>query len=206
MQTGIRGKACSGVSDSTGPTDIRVPSKSSVRRLANLIETSLKRAPSARREWVAQHLVFHSDCSYFVIPNLYSCDPTNEDECCKSLALNQLAGILQDLRLIRSPQPGARPRRLCASEVRSRGVQAGGVTGLYAPSRSYWAAGQVWEPIAVYAVLNEIPSVLRTKQRQFHDAPYNDFVRCDGCIVILRSGHICARAAYAYAPKRALSS
>jgi hypothetical protein len=63
--------------------------------------------------------------------------------------------------------------------------------------------GQVWEPITAYAVLKRIPSVLRTKQRQFHDAPYNDFVRCDGFVVILRSGHFCARAAYAYASKRA---
>jgi hypothetical protein len=87
--------------------------------------------------------------------------------------------------------------------VRGRRVQAGAVTGRSRAVSIISRSG--WEPIAVNAVLKQIPSVLRTKQRQFHDAPYNDFVRCDGCIVILLSSHFCARATNAYAPKRAVS-
>jgi hypothetical protein len=41
-----------------------------------------------------------------VIPNLYGCDPNNEDECRKALAMNQLAGVLDDMNLVRWPQRG----------------------------------------------------------------------------------------------------
>ena len=42
--------------------------------------------------------------SYLVIPNLYSCDPKNEEESARALAMNQLAGVLDDLNLVRWPQ------------------------------------------------------------------------------------------------------
>jgi hypothetical protein len=55
-------------------------------------------------EWVRRHFIYHKRTSYLVIPNLYSCDPKNEDECAKALAMNQLAGVLDDLDLVRWPQ------------------------------------------------------------------------------------------------------
>ncbi len=39
-------------------------------------------------------------------PQPYSCDPDNEDECRKALAMNQLAGVLDDLDLVRWPKKG----------------------------------------------------------------------------------------------------
>ena len=69
--------------------------------------TPPSRAPGADIEWVRRHFIHHNGASYLVIPNLYSCDPKNEDECAKALAMNQLAGVLDDLDLVRWPQ---RPR------------------------------------------------------------------------------------------------
>ena len=39
-----------------------------------------------------------------MIPNLYSADPTNKDEAARALAMNQLAGVLSDLELVRWPK------------------------------------------------------------------------------------------------------
>ena len=41
-----------------------------------------------------------------MIPNLYSCDPNNKEEAAKALAVNQLAGVLSDLELVRWPKRG----------------------------------------------------------------------------------------------------
>ena len=51
-----------------------------------------------------RHFIYHRNLSYLVIPNLYSCDPNNEDECAKALAMNQLAGVLDDMDLVRWPR------------------------------------------------------------------------------------------------------
>jgi hypothetical protein len=55
-------------------------------------------------EWVRRHFIYHKGASYLVIPNLYSCDPKNEEESARALAMNQLAGVLDDLNLVRWPQ------------------------------------------------------------------------------------------------------
>jgi hypothetical protein len=57
---------------------------------------------------VRRHFVHHNKASYLVIPNLYSCDPNNKEESAKALAVNQLAGVLSDLELVRWPKRGAR--------------------------------------------------------------------------------------------------
>jgi hypothetical protein len=54
-------------------------------------------------EWVRRHFIHHNRASYLVIPNLYSADPENKDEGAKALAMNQLAGVLSDLDLVRWP-------------------------------------------------------------------------------------------------------
>ncbi len=64
--------------------------------------------------------------SYLVIPNLYSCDPKNEDECAKALAMNQLAGVLDDLDLVRWPQAA---KVVEAAEGRARQAEGGGERG-----------------------------------------------------------------------------
>ncbi len=41
--------------------------------------------------------------SYLVIPNLYAAIRANEEEAARALAMNQLAGVLSDLELVRWP-------------------------------------------------------------------------------------------------------
>jgi len=69
------------------------------------INTAVARAPNANMEWVRRHFIYHNNASYFVIPNLFSCDPANDEESSRALAMNQLAGVLDDLDLVRWPDP-----------------------------------------------------------------------------------------------------
>jgi hypothetical protein len=67
-------------------------------------------------EWVRRHFIHHNRASYLVIPNLYSADPEDKDEGAKALAMNQLAGVLSDLDLVRWPER-AHPWLLQKSEL-----------------------------------------------------------------------------------------
>ncbi len=64
------------------------------------------------REWVRWHFIHHNKASYLVIPNLYSAAREGMDEEKKkkearwALAMNQLAGVLSDLELVRWPDRG----------------------------------------------------------------------------------------------------
>jgi len=89
------------------PPESKRPSSQVVRQIRGAINTAIQRAPGANIEWVRRHFIYHRGGSYLVIPNLYSCDPKNEDECAKALAMNQLAGVLDDMDLVRWPR---RPR------------------------------------------------------------------------------------------------
>src|SRR5262245_56837291 len=82
------------------------------------LNTAAERA-GVDREWVRRHFIHHNNASYFVIPNLYSADPNDEKEASKALAMNQLAGVLSDLDLVRWPRPGLRwgPLRLRKSDL-----------------------------------------------------------------------------------------
>ncbi|HYD15351.1 MAG TPA: hypothetical protein VEA77_03020, partial [Hyphomicrobium sp.] len=74
------------------------------REIQAAIATSIARAPDTDIEWVRRHFIYHKTHSYLVIPNLYSCD--SEKEGAKALAMNQLAGVLDDLDLVEWPKPG----------------------------------------------------------------------------------------------------
>lgn len=87
------------------PPPIR-PTGALMRQIREAIETAIARAPGADLEWVRRHFLHHNKASYFVLPNLYSCDPDNEDEAAKAMAINQLAGVLSDLDLVRWPTKG----------------------------------------------------------------------------------------------------
>lgn len=78
---------------------LHMPTSAVVRQLSAALETAIARAPDADLEWVRQHFVHHRDTSYFVIPNLYSCQEDPKEER-RALAMNQLAGVLDDLNLI----------------------------------------------------------------------------------------------------------
>ncbi len=81
---------------------LHLPPPSVIRQLASAFETAIARAPGADLEWVRRHFIHHDGASYFVIPNLYSVAKEPKDEEFKALAMNQLAGVLDDLRLVRS--------------------------------------------------------------------------------------------------------
>ena len=81
------------------PRDLR-------RQIRSAIDTAIARAPNADIEWVRRHFIYHRTASYLVIPNLYSADANNEDESAKAMAMNQLAGVLDDLDLIEWPAQG----------------------------------------------------------------------------------------------------
>lgn len=87
------------------PPSIR-PSGALIRQIRDAINTAISRAPNADLEWVRRHFLHHNKASYFVIPNLYSCDPNDEEESGKAMAINQLAGVLSDLDLVRWPERG----------------------------------------------------------------------------------------------------
>jgi hypothetical protein len=87
------------------PPSIR-PSGALKRQIEEAIDTAIARAPGADMEWVRRHFVHHNKHSYFVIPNLYSCDPTDPNEAAKAMAINQLAGVLSDLELVTWPSKG----------------------------------------------------------------------------------------------------
>ena len=79
-------------------------SASANRQIREAMLTAVRRAPGANFEWVRRHFIHHKHASYFVIPNLYSADPKDEDETAKALAMNQLAGVMSDLDLVRWPK------------------------------------------------------------------------------------------------------
>jgi hypothetical protein len=83
----------------------RMPRGEEKRQIQAAIYTAINRT-GGTMEWVRRHFIYHRGVSYLVIPNLYSCDPNNEDECRKALAMNQLAGVLDDMNLVRWPQRG----------------------------------------------------------------------------------------------------
>ncbi len=82
------------------------PSGTLARQIREAINTAISRAPGADMEWVRQHFIHHNKASYFIVPNLYSCDPADKAESARAMAINQLAGVLSDLELVRWPKAG----------------------------------------------------------------------------------------------------
>lgn len=73
------------------------------KQIRQAMDTAIARAPNANMEWVRRHFIYHNRASYFVIPNLFSADTKNEEESSRALAMNQLAGVFDDLDLVRWP-------------------------------------------------------------------------------------------------------
>jgi hypothetical protein len=82
------------------------PSASLIRQIRSVLDTARARATHKELSWIAGHVVHHRRNAYLVIPNLYSSDTANKDEQQNALAMNQLAGVLSDLGLVRWPQGG----------------------------------------------------------------------------------------------------
>jgi len=75
-------------------------------QIQDAIRTAVARAEKADIEWVRRHFVYHNTASYLVIPNLYSCKPDDPVESSRGLAMNQLAGVLDDIGIVRWPSKG----------------------------------------------------------------------------------------------------
>jgi len=82
------------------------------------VETAISRAPDVDLDWVRRHFLHHGACSYFVIPNIYSVDQ-DEREQLRALSINQLAGVLANLGLIR-PLSESELKRFGREETKSR--------------------------------------------------------------------------------------
>jgi len=78
-------------------------------QLTTAIQTAVARAPDVEDiEWVRQHFLHHNGSSYFVIPNLYSIPqdgPESKREELRALAMNQLAGVFDDLKVVLALTP-----------------------------------------------------------------------------------------------------
>jgi hypothetical protein len=85
---------------------LRLPTAAVVEHLKRAIQTAIARAPGddANFEWVRRHFIHHNGSSYFVIPNLYHSGQDKIEEL-RALAMNQLAGVFADLKLVRSLTP-----------------------------------------------------------------------------------------------------
>ena len=75
------------------------------RQLRSAIDTAVARAPDTSLEWVHRHFIHHAGKSYLVIPNLYRVDQQKDGEELRALAMNQLAGVFSDLKLVRVMTP-----------------------------------------------------------------------------------------------------
>jgi hypothetical protein len=97
---------------------LRLPSAAVIRQLSTAFHTAIARAPNVDLDWMRRHFLHHGACSYFVIPNLYGVESDDEQEQLRALAINQLAGVLADLHLIR-PLTATELKRLIREETRS---------------------------------------------------------------------------------------
>jgi len=87
---------------------IHLPTGPVIRQLEAAFQTAIKRAPDVDIEWVRQHFLHHNGASYFVIPNLYGIPedgPDSKKEELRALAMNQLAGVFDDLKLVTALTP-----------------------------------------------------------------------------------------------------
>ena len=97
---------------------LRLPSAAVIQQLSAAFETAIAKAPEANLDWVRRHFIHHGDCSYFVIPNLYGVDKADDREELRALAINQLAGVLADLNLVR-PLTASELKRFARDETRT---------------------------------------------------------------------------------------
>ncbi len=85
------------------PAETRRLSGKEERDIQEAILTAIRRALGTDMEWVRRHFIHHNKASYLVIPNLYSADAGIKSEAERALAVNQLAGVLADMGLVRWP-------------------------------------------------------------------------------------------------------
>ncbi len=87
-------------------SNLRQVTESTKAQIRGAIHTAIARA-DASLQWVHGHFIHHAGRSYFVIPNLYRADRSEagKAEEQKALAMNQLAGVFSDVKLIEALSP-----------------------------------------------------------------------------------------------------
>jgi hypothetical protein len=81
--------------------NLKLPALSATEALRAAIKIAVMAAPGTHLDWVRQHLIHHDGASYFVIPSLHAVDANDRDAELRAVAINQLAGVLVDLKLVR---------------------------------------------------------------------------------------------------------
>ncbi len=81
--------------------NIRQVSEQTKKQIREAIDTAISRNKGISLEWVHGHFIHHGGASYYVIPNLYRVDQGNGEEQQRAVAMNQLAGVFSDMKLIR---------------------------------------------------------------------------------------------------------
>ncbi len=79
-------------------SNLHLPTERVIAQLRQAIRTAIADVPGASLQWVRNHLVYHRGAIYFVLPNLAS---VSEEEQERAVAINHLAGVMYDLRLIK---------------------------------------------------------------------------------------------------------
>ncbi len=82
--------------------NIHQVSEQTKKQIREAIDTAISRNKAITLEWVHGHFIHHGGASYYVIPNLYRVDQTNVTEQQKAVAMNQLAGVFSDMKLIKA--------------------------------------------------------------------------------------------------------
>ena len=104
------------------PPSLRPPG-TLVRQINEAIETVVGRVPGVDREWIRRHLVHHNSNAYFVIPNLYACDPRNSRRGVQGLGNESARRRIERSRACALAE--ARPL-VAAAKERTAKAQAGG--------------------------------------------------------------------------------
>ena len=81
--------------------NIHQVSEQTKKQIREAIETAISRNKDITLEWVHGHFIHHGGASYYIIPNLFRVDPAKPGEQPKAVAMNQLAGVFSDMKLIR---------------------------------------------------------------------------------------------------------
>lgn len=81
--------------------NIHQVSEQTKKQIREAIDTAISRNKAITLEWVHGHFIHHGGASYYVIPNLYRVDQANVTEQQKAIAMNQLAGVFSDMKLIK---------------------------------------------------------------------------------------------------------
>ena len=158
------------------------------RQISDAIRTAIASVEptGVDKDWVRRHFVHHNLHSYFVIPNLYSCNGDDKTEAIRGVAMNQLAGVLGDLGLVHWPDKGRKigPITMKKSELEKlKDEEAQGSTTDLTEIRKKWAQenGLTGEDAKTYTERHAIRNhgLFSKAERALQIAGWSDKARAD---------------------------